>query len=183
MTESDHRREVFAALVQPHLPTMWRFIRRLVREAPDAEDLVQETCLKAFRALHHVQPGTDTKAWLLTILINTYRDWVRAMFRHPDTLSLDEVRALSQQEPHTRAPGTAHTPERRAVDAELGRLVQLALDDLSPEFRMTVLLADVEGYAYREIADIMGCPIGTVMSRLSRARHLLRTTLQAVLEE
>ncbi len=183
MTESAHQREVFAALVQPHLPTLWRFIRRLVRETQDAEDLVQEACLKAFRALHHLQPGTDAKAWLLTILINTYRDWVRAMLRHPDTLSLDEVRALSQQQHHTQAPSPAHTPEHRAVHAELGRLVQLALDDLSPEFRMTVLLADVEGYAYREIADIMGCPIGTVMSRLLRARHLLRTTLQAVLEE
>ena len=183
MTEMEQRREAFAALVQPHLPTMWRLIRRLVRETQDAEDLVQETCLKAFRALHQFQPGTDAKAWLLTILMNTYRDWVRAMLRHPDTLSLDEVHALSQQERHTQTPSPAYTPEHRAVHAELGRLVCLALDDLAPEFRMTVLLADVEGYAYKEIATIMDCPIGTVMSRLSRARSLLRTTLQAVLEE
>lgn len=183
MTEIDQRREAFAALVQPHLPTLWRCIRRLVRETQDAEDLVQETCLKAFRALHHFQPGTNAKAWLLTILMNTYRDWVRATLRHPDAFSLDEVRTLLQQEPHTQTPSPAHTPEHRAVHAELGRLVQMALNDLSPEFRMTVLLADVEGFTYKEIAAIMDCPIGTVMSRLSRARYLLRTTLQAVLEE
>ena len=98
-------------------------------------------------------------------------------------MSLDEVGTLLQQKPHTQMPSPALTPEHRAEHAELGRLVWLALDDLSPEFRMTVLLADVEGYAYKEIAAIMGCPIGTVMSRLSRARYLLRTTLQAVLEE
>ena len=178
-----HNREAFEALMQPHLPTLWRCIRRLVREAPDAEDLVQETCLKAFRALHHFQPGTDARAWLLTILMNTYRDWVRAMLRHPDTLSLDDVSVLYQQEQRTQTPSPTHTPEHSVAHAELGRLVRLALDDLSPEFRMTVLLADVEGFAYKEIADIMGCPIGTVMSRLYRARHLLRTTLQAVLEE
>lgn len=114
MTESAYQREVFAALVQPHLPTLWRFIRRLVREAPDAENLVQETCLKAFRALHHVQPETGAKAGLLTILRHTYRDWVCAMFRHPETLSLDEVRALSPQGPHTQTPSPAHTPEHRA---------------------------------------------------------------------
>ena len=183
MTEMEQRREAFAALVQPHLPTLWRCIRRLVRETQDAEDLVQETCLKAFRALHHFQPGTNAKAWLLTILMNTYRDWVRATLRHPDTVSLDEVGTLLQQKPHTQMPSPALTPEHRAEHAELGRLVWLALDDLSPEFRMTVLLADVEECAYKEIAAIMGCPIGTVMSRLSRARHLLRTRLQAVLEE
>src|SRR5712692_9127633 len=94
MTEMDQRREAFAALVQPHLPTLWRCIRRLVRETQDAEDLVQETCLKAFRALHHFQPGTHAKAWLLTILMNTYRDGVRATLRHPDTVSLDEVGTL-----------------------------------------------------------------------------------------
>ena len=183
MTEMEQRREAFTALVQPHLPTMWRLIRRLVRETQDAEDLVQESCLKAFRALPHLQPGTNAKAWLLTILLNTYRDWVRATLRHTDTLSLDEMWALSQQESRLQLPSPAPTPEHRAVHAELGRLVCLALDDLAPEFRMTVLLADVEGYAYKEIAAIMGCPIGTVMSRLSRARYLLRTTLQAVLEE
>ena len=101
------------------------------------------------------------------------------VLRQPETLCLDELTALYQQD--TTEPARAATPEHAAGQAEVGRLVRLALDDLSPEFRMTVLLADVEEFTYREIADIMGCPIGTVMSRLYRARHLLRTTLQAVL--
>jgi RNA polymerase sigma-70 factor, ECF subfamily len=182
MTEMDHRQEAFETFVKPYLSLLWRCARRLVRATPDAEDLMQETCLKAFRAFHQFQPGTDARAWLLTILINTYRDWARKMLRQRDTFGLDDITALYQQYRREQAQACAHTPEKAAGQAELGRLVRLALDDLPPEFRMTVLLADVEGCAYKEIADIMECPIGTVMSRLSRARHLLRTTLQAVLE-
>jgi RNA polymerase sigma-70 factor (ECF subfamily) len=117
----------------------------------------------------------------VTILLNTARDRARKMLRQPETLGLDELTALYQQDTTERA--RAATPEHAAGQAEVGRLVRLALDDLSPEFRMTVLLADVEEFTYKEIADIMGCPIGTVMSRLHRARHLLRLTLQAVLED
>jgi RNA polymerase sigma-70 factor (ECF subfamily) len=117
----------------------------------------------------------------VTILLNTARDWARKTLRQPETLGLDDLTALSQQVTTELARVT--TPEQAAGQAEVGRLVRLALDDLSPEFRMTVLLADVEEFTYREIADIMGCPIGTVMSRLYRARHLLRMTLQAMLED
>jgi len=181
MADLEHGPEAFENVAKPFLPLLWRCARRLMRTGPEAEDLVQETCLKAFRAWHQFQPGTDARAWLMTILLNTARDWVRKMLRQPETLGLDELTALSQQA--TTEPMRAVTPEQSAGQAEVGRLVRLALDDLSPEFRMTLLLADVEEFTYREIADIMGCPIGTVMSRLSRARHLLRLTLQAVLED
>lgn len=183
MIEMDHRHEAFETFAKPYLPLLWRCARRLVRAAHDAEDLVQETCLKAFRALHQFQPDTDARAWLLTILLNTYRDWARKMLRQGDTFGIDDVTALYQQYHREQAQALAHTPEHAAGQAELGRLIRLALDDLPPEFRMTVLLADVEGCTYKEIADIMECPIGTVMSRLHRARHLLRTMLQTVLEE
>lgn len=183
MSEMYHRQEAFETFAKPYLPVLWRCARRLVRAAHDAEDLVQETCLKAFRAFHQFQPGSDARAWLLTILINTYRDWARKMLRQRDALGPDALTELYQQYHREQAQTRAHTPEKAAGQAELARLVRLALDDLSPEFRMTVLLADVEGCAYKEIAAIMGCPIGTVMSRLHRARHLLRTTLQAVLED
>ena len=181
MTAPEHGPKAFESVAKPHLPLLWRCARRLVRTGHEAEDLVQETCLKAFRAWRQFQPGTDARAWLVTILLNTARDWARKTLRQPETLGLDELTALTQQD----IPEPAHptTPEHAARQAEVGRLVRLALDDLSPEFRMTVLLADVEEFTYREIADIMGCPIGTVMSRLYRARHLLRTTLQAVLED
>jgi RNA polymerase sigma-70 factor, ECF subfamily len=181
MTELEHGPEAFERVTEPYLPLLWRCARRLVYTRHEAEDLVQETYLKAFRAWQQFQSGTDARAWLVTILLNTARDWARKTLRQPETLSLDELTTLAQQ--HARAPARVATPERAAGQKEVGRLVRMALGDLSPEFRMTVLLADVEELTYKEIADIMGCPIGTVMSRLHRARHLLRLTLQAVLEE
>ena len=181
MTELEHGLEAFESVAKPSLPLLWRCARRLVRTGHEAEDLVQETCLKAFRAWQQFQAGTDARAWLVTILLNTARDWARKTLRQPETLGVDELTALAYQEP--RSPARAATPEHAAGQAEVGRLVRLALDDLSPEFRMTVLLADVEEFTYKEIAAIMDCPIGTVMSRLYRARHLLRLTLQTVLEE
>src|SRR5215831_9554088 len=181
MTELEHGLEAFESVAKPSLPLLWRCARRLVQTGHEAEDLVQETCLKAFRAWQQFRPGTDVRAWLVTILLNTARDRARKRRRQPETLGLDELITLSQRD--TIEPARAATPEQAARQAEVGRLVRLALDDLSPEFRMTVLLADVEEFTYKEIADIMGCPIGTVMSRLHRARHLLRLTLQAVLEE
>lgn len=176
-------REAFEVLLQPHLPALWRVIRRLVREPADAEDLLQEACLKAFRGWRQFRPGTDVKAWLLTILLNTYRDWVRALLRQPALLELDALPRPAQATSSSATAVRTPTPEYGTLHAELGQLVRVALDDLPPEFRLVVLLADVEGYSYQEIATIMTCPIGTVMSRLSRARQLLRTTLQAVLEE
>jgi RNA polymerase sigma-70 factor (ECF subfamily) len=181
MTERVHGPEDFERVATPYLPLLWRCARRLVQTGHEAEDLVQETCLKAFRAWQQFQAGTDARAWLVTILLNTARDWGRKTLRQPETLGLDALTTLLYQD--TRAPARTATPEHAAAQAEVSRLVRLALDDLSPEFRLTVLLADVEECTYKEIADIMGCPIGTVMSRLYRARHLLRLTLQTVLEE
>src|SRR5262245_26421900 len=181
MTELKHGPEDFERVTRPYLPLLWRCSCRLVQTRHEAEDLVQETCLKAFRAWQQFQAGTDARAWLVTILLNTARDWARKTLRQPETLGVDELTALAYQEP--RSPARAATPEHAAGQAEVGRLVRLALNDLSPEFRMTVLLADVEEFTYKEIAAIMDCPIGTVMSRLYRARHLLRLTLQTVLEE
>ncbi len=173
----------FEAMVRPHLPTLMRLARRLVREVEDADDLVQETCLKAYRALHQFQPGSDSKAWLITILMNTYRDWARKAFKHPRPVGYDDIANFYNQLRHEEAESKEpKNPETAAVNADLGRLVRMAIDDLQPEFRMAVLLADVEGYAYKEIADIMGCPIGTVMSRLYRGRQLLQTTLRDYVE-
>ena len=182
MTEREHGPEDFERVATPYLPLLWRCARRLVQTGHEAEDLVQETCLKAFRAWQQFQAGTDARAWLVTILLNTARDWGRKTLRQPETLGLDALTDASVTRIR-RAPARTATPEHAAAQAEVSRLVRLALDDLSPEFRLTVLLADVEEFTYKEIADIMGCPIGTVMSRLYRARHLLRLTLQTVLEE
>jgi RNA polymerase sigma-70 factor, ECF subfamily len=154
-----------------------RLARRLVREPADAEDLVQETCLKAFRSFHQFCPGSNAKAWLVTILMNAWRDRARKVSRMPLALSFDEIAEFVQLHPPAR------TPETMAMQNSLGHLVRLAIDDLPPEFRLVVLLADVEGLTYQEIADTVGCPMGTVMSRLHRGRRLLHTTLHTLIEE
>ena len=143
---------------------------------------MQETCLKACRALHQFQPGSDSKAWLITILINTYRDWARKALKHPRPVEFDEIANFYSQARMEAAPRVGQNPETLTVRANLGRLVRMAIEDLPPEFRVTVMLADVEGYAYKEIAEIVGCPIGTVMSRLYRGRQLLHMTLRAHVE-
>jgi RNA polymerase sigma-70 factor (ECF subfamily) len=176
MTEGEHTRQAFEALVKPHLRMLLRLARRLVQQE-EAADLVQETCLKAFRAFRQFRPGSNGKAWLVTILLNTGRDWARKAYRAPPLLRFDEITEF------VRPGHTTPVPEDVAVQTNLGHLVRMAIDDLPPEFRLVVLLADVEGFAYREIADMVGCPIGTVMSRLHRGRYLLRTTLQELIEE
>jgi RNA polymerase sigma-70 factor, ECF subfamily len=182
MIEGLQGHESFEGMVRPQLPALMRLARRLVREVEDADDLVQETCLKAYRALHQFQPGSDSRAWLITILINTYRDWARKALKHPRPVGYEDIANFYSQLRHEATGPGEPNPETAAVNADLGRLVRLAIDDLQPEFRMAVLLADVEGYAYKEIAELMGCPIGTVMSRLYRGRQLLQTTLRAYIE-
>jgi RNA polymerase sigma-70 factor (ECF subfamily) len=182
MIEGRHKREAFEAMIRPHLPALMRLARRLAREVEDADDLVQETCLKAYRALHQFQPGSDSKAWLVTILMNTYRDWARKTLKHPRPVDFDDIANFYTQLRLEESEPREANPETAAVNADLGRLVRMAIDDLQPEFRMAILLADVEGYTYKEIAEIMGCPIGTVMSRLYRGRQLLQSTLRAYIE-
>ena len=177
MTDGAHTPQAFEAFIAPHLRMLWRLARRLVHEPADAEDLVQETCLKAFRSFHQFCPGSNARAWLVTILVNACRDRARKVSHMPLTLSFEEIAEFVQ----LRRP--ACTPEAMAMQNNLGRLVRLAIDDLPAEFRLVVLLADVEGFTYQEIANTVGCPVGTVMSRLHRGRRLLHTTLHALIEE
>ena len=177
MTDGAQTPQAFEAFIAPHLRMLLRLARRLVREPADAEDLVQETCLKAFRSFHQFCPGSNARAWLVTILVNACRDQARKVSHMPLALSFDEIAEFVQMS------RSAHTPEAMAMNNNLGRLVRLAIDDLPPEFRLVVLLADVEGFTYQEIADTIGCPMGTVMSRLYRGRRLLHTTLHALIEE
>lgn len=182
MTSTRHTRATFEAVVEPHIPTLYRVARRMARTREDAEDLVQETCLKAYRAFHQFQLGSDCKAWLITILINTYRDWARKSLKQPQSVGYDDFADFYSQIQQEQTSETLRDPEDITVQANLEKLVRLAIDDLPPEFRLTVLLADLEGYAYKEIAEIAQCPIGTVMSRLYRGRQLLKTTLRALVE-
>jgi RNA polymerase sigma-70 factor (ECF subfamily) len=145
---------------------------RLTRSPSDAEDLVQDTYLKAFRAARQFQPGTNLKAWLFTILQNTFRNARRDRGREPVDVDSETVE---------RAPvrADAPDPEQRLIAQSLDAELREALDALPPAFREAVWLRDVEDLAYAEIAQVLDVPMGTVMSRISRGRRLLQQALQA----
>lgn len=140
---------------------------RLTRNRSDAEDLVQDTYLKAFRATEQFERGTNLKAWLFTILHNTFRNRVRDAGRSPIDVDSDVVEQATASGPHE------HTPEELLTRATLDADLQAAVDALPDVFRQAVWLRDVEEFSYAEIAAMEGVPIGTVMSRISRGRKML----------
>jgi RNA polymerase sigma-70 factor, ECF subfamily len=165
----------FEAEALASLDTLYRAALRLTRVPADAEDLVQETYLKAFRAADSFRPGTNLRAWLFTILHNTARN--RARDRARETVSVDSEAVERAADPGTPTPhlptGPVETPETLLLRETLGPELQDALDRLPEMFRQAVWLRDVEEFSYAEIAEMLGVPIGTVMSRISRGRHLL----------
>ena len=140
---------------------------RLTRRGPDAEDLVQDTYLKAFRASAQFQRGTNLKAWLFTILHNTFRNMRRHDGRNPVDVDSEVVERAEA------VGGQQQNPEQLLARATLDTDLQAALDDLPEAFRQAVWLRDVEEFTYAEIAEMIGVPIGTVMSRISRGRRML----------
>lgn len=162
-----------------HIDALYRTALRMTRNAADAEDLVQETYLRAFRSLHQFTEGTNLRAWLFRILTNTYINEYRRRQRRPTNSSLDDIEEFYLYD-HLIESGVQPSVER-PEDIVLSRLsvdrVISAIDELPEEFRQVVLLADVEGFSYRDIASIVEIPIGTVMSRLYRARRRLQRQL------
>ncbi len=167
------------------MPSLYSGAMRMTRNPADAEDLVQETYLKAYRAFGSFEEGTNLKAWLFRILTNTFINTYRAKQRRPNESDLDEVEDLYM---YRRLGGLeAAMAGRSAEDELLERFtddeVKAALEDLPEQFRVAVLLADVEGFSYKEIAEILDIPIGTVMSRLHRGRKGLERRLFGFAEE
>ena len=174
----------FTDVAMEHMPGLYSAALRMTRNAADAEDLVQETYLKAYRAYASFEEGTNLRAWLYRILTNTYINSYRAAKRRPEVTDVEDVEDLYLYK-RMSGPGGSQSG-RSAEDEALDRFtdddVKGALEELPDAFRMAVLLADVEGFSYKEIAEITDVPIGTVMSRIHRGRRALQKALHNVAE-
>jgi RNA polymerase sigma-70 factor, ECF subfamily len=169
----------FAEQALEFMPALYSAALRMTHNAADAEDLVQETYLRAYRGFGSFTEGTNLRAWLYRILTNTYINSYRSRQRRPDERQLDDVEDLYL---YRRIGAVEEAMAARSAEDELMDLftddqVKAALDSLPDQFRMAVYLADVEGFSYKEIADILDIPVGTVMSRLFRGRRLLEKAL------
>ena len=169
--------ERFERDVVPFLGQLYPAALRMTRNPTDAEDLVQETSAKAYAAFHQFRPGTNLKAWLHRILANTFINGYRKRRREPRQAAGGGM--ADWQGAGDPLAQAARSAEAEALDRIADSEILQALRDLPEEFRVAVYLADIEGYAYKEIAEIMGTPIGTVMSRLHRGRGRLRDRLAA----
>jgi RNA polymerase sigma-70 factor (ECF subfamily) len=179
ITREDRSRE-FEEVALVHLDTLYRSALRLTHNRAEAEDIVQETCLRAFRNFHRFNPGTNCRAWLLTILRNIFLNRVRRAGR--EVLQEDLPAWESAPERGTMVPASSN-PEEEFFQTVLHGDVDRALKAVPLVYREAVILADLEGFSYKEVAEALGCPIGTVMSRLSRGRHLLRQALSRFARE
>lgn len=170
--------DAFEALLEPQLDALYRTARRMTRNADDAEDLVQDTALRAFRAFHQFERGTNFRAWIFRVLTTTFINRQRAAGRQPAVEMVDEDRAASV---YDAIADEAPTPEAAVLARMTVEDIVGAMDTLPREFAAVVQMSDAEGMDYQEIADALDIPIGTVRSRLHRGRRLLRKALSPML--
>ncbi len=173
--------EVFENELIPHIDALHNFAYNLTFSEAYANDLVQETYLKAYRSIESYNPGTNAKAWLFKILKNIYINDYRSRSRRPSKVALDDVYVQSES---SNANEAAYIDLRKEIfDDMMGDEVTIALNSLSEQFKTIILLADVEGFSYEEISKILDIPIGTVRSRLFRARNMLKEKLLSYAED
>jgi RNA polymerase sigma-70 factor (ECF subfamily) len=175
---SEEAHERFQRDALPLLDSLYGAALRVTRNPADAEDLVQETMLRAYRAFDRFEPGTNLKAWLFRILTNAYINVYRKRQREPQKVSQDEVEDFDlYQELKDHDPAFDATPESIVLDNLVDSDILEAIEDLPEQFRLAVVLSDIEGFSYAEMAEIMDVPMGTVMSRLHRGRKALQKRL------
>jgi len=181
--ELSEKRQQFQEQALPLMDQLYGAAMRMTRNPADAADLVQETFVKAFAAFGQFEQGTNIKAWLYRILTNTYINIYRKNQRNPYQGTIDELEDWQLGGAESATTTVTRSAEAEAIDRMPASAVKDALQSIPEDFRLAVYLADVEGFAYQEIADIMKTPVGTVMSRLHRGRRLLRDLLADYAQE
>lgn len=177
VTDSIRPQALFEEQAMPYIDQLYGAAMRMTKNPPDAQDLVQETFVKAYAAFGQFQQGTNLKAWLYRILTNTYINLYRKKQREPYQGTIDDLEDWQLGGAESTTASSSRSAESEAIDRMPDSAVKDALQAIPEDFRLAVYFADVEGFAYQEIADIMKTPVGTVMSRLHRGRRLLRDLL------